>query len=225
MTNLLKVAGCVFGTAIVLTAQTATVIRDGSFELGFLAGDTIGGLVPADIPLDTFNGFRVKSPGRGTLAINFAIAAKQTLLFYGQVGAFKGTQDNRALGGGFSASTNLLNIVYEGGFEKLFPIRNTRAALYVVGAGATIQKRVDVLVNFLNLNPSPPPTDVLAGATRVRLKKAIFAPAAGGGLRYYLGRRFGFRLELKSYFPTTDAPRPTGVASGGFFVAFPSRVK
>jgi hypothetical protein len=96
--------------------------------------------------------------------------------------------------------------------------------LYAIGAGSTIQKRVDVIVNYVNTNPSPPATDVLAGATRVRLKKAIFAPVVGGGLRYYIGRRFGFRMEGKSYFPTADVPRPTGVASGGFFVAFPARL-
>jgi hypothetical protein len=205
--------------------QTHTVIRDGSVEIGVLAGDTIGGLVRAGIPLPNFNGFIVSSPGRGVLAVNTAFAASKSLLFYGQVSAFRGARTDRDLGAGFSATTNLLNLVYEAGFEKLFPVRRTAWAIYVLGAGATVQKRVDVLVNFADPNPAPPATEVFAGATRVRLKKAIFAPTAGGGLRYYFGRHFGLRVEAKSYFPTGDLPRAVGVASAGLFIAFPGRLQ
>jgi len=224
MNNMLKVVACIVGGSLVLKAQTATVIRDGSIEIGVAAGDTLGGLVPADIPLAAFNGFHVKSAGRGILAISVAIAGTRSLLFYGQFSGFKGARASYDFGSGYSATTNLLNIVYEGGFERLFPIRRTPLALYALGAAATVQKRVDVIVNYTNPASSLPPTDVLGGATRVRLKKATFAPAVGGGLRCYVGRRFGFRLEVKSYFPTADVVRPTGVASGGIFVAFPGRV-
>lgn len=217
----LKLAAFLLGTSLALGAQSASILREGSFEVGMLAGDTIGGLVPADIPLADFTGFRVKSPGKGTLAISVAIAESPKLLFYGQFGAFKGEHRDRPLTSGFSAATNLLNLVYEGGFERIFATKWSRVAFYALGGGSTIQKRVDAIVNFVNPNPSPLPTDVLGGATRVRLKKAVFAPVVGSGVRYYFGRRFGFRIEGKAYFPTGDVPRPTGVANAGLFVDFP----
>ena len=228
-----------------LSAQTEHQLRDGSFEAGVLIGDTIGGLVPAVVPLPSFNGFEVKSPGKGVLGASVAIAANPTLLFYGEVSVFRGEHRNRPLEGGYSAQTNLLNLVYEGGFEKIFPLsyrvpatkpanaspaaqtaggsgnRTVRFALYALGAGSAIQKRADTLVTYVDPNPQPDPKDVLAGATRVRLKHTVFAPVIGGGLRYYFGKRFVYRIETKLYLPTGDVPRATGVASMGVFVDLP----
>jgi hypothetical protein len=198
-----------------------SVLRSGSFEIGVLAGDTIGGLLPSDVPLANFSGFRVTSPGSGAFAVNVARAVSRRLLFFGQVNVWKGRHEDRSLPAGYSASTNLLNLVYEGGFEWA-PLRNRgRFEPYVLVAGSTIQKRVDVIVNYANPSPNPAPTEVLGGATRVRFKDAVFAPAMGAGIRYYFGHRFGIRMETKAYFPTGDVPRATGVASCGLFVDIP----
>jgi hypothetical protein len=221
----LLLAACLCAVASHLSAQTMPSLREGSFEIGVLAGDTIGGLVPADIALSNFNNFRVKSPGAGVFGMNIAIAGSSKLLFYGQVSGFKGEHEPRGLPEGYSATTNLFNLVYEGGFERILPIHSRSVALYALGAGATIQKRVDVIVNYADQNAAPAPTDVLGAATRVRLKNAVFAPVVGVGLRYYAGRLFGFRFESKAYFPTGDVPRPTGVACAGVFVDLPKRVQ
>lgn len=230
------VAACLYSPPRTLFAQNATALRDGSFEIGILAGDTLGGLVPADTGLANFGGFRIKSPGSGAVGVSVAIAANPKLLFYGQVSAWKGEHRDRPLTAGYSAATNLFNLVYEGGFERVFPLSSRTGtaqsvsgrahrpgpfALYVLGAGSTIQKRVDVVVNYTDPNPNPSPSDVLGAATRVRLKKAVFAPVVGVGARYYFAHRFGIRIESKAYFPTGDVPRPTGVASGGIFVDLP----
>lgn len=214
------IAAVFFAACACLDAQSASVLHNGSLEIGVLAGDTIGGLVPAETGLSVFKGLRIKSPGSGTIGLNIAIAVTPRLLFFGQIGAWKGSHKYTELGNGFSQATNLLNLVYEAGFEQVFPRKSSHFAPYIVAAGATIQKRVDVIINYTNSGSNLNPTDVVSGATRVRLKKAVFAPAAGLGCRYYFGHRFGLRVEAKAYFPTGDVPRPTGLATLGFFVDF-----
>ena len=200
-------------------ASMTSPLRTGSIELGLMGGNAIDGLARADIPLANFVGFRVASSGTGLLSLNVAVAIKPNLLFFGQIAALKGKHERRPLSGGYSAETNLLNVLYEGGFEYIFPPKK-RLSPYLLVSGATVQKRIDTLVNFVNLNPFPPEKEPLAGATRVRLTRAVFAVAGGGGLRYYFTRHFGLRFELKSYFPTTDVRTPFAAATAGIFIVF-----
>jgi hypothetical protein len=44
-----------------------------------------------------------------------------------------------------------------------------------------------------------------------------FAVNFGGGIRYYLNQRFGFRLEAKGYKPDTSSLPAFGKVEVGFF--------
>ena len=47
-----------------------------------------------------------------------------------------------------------------------------------------------------------------------------FAVNGGGGLRFYVNQRLGFRMEAKVYRPTGTFNNAFGKIEGGFFIQF-----
>jgi hypothetical protein len=182
-------------------AQVA-VVRQGSFELGGFAGASYG-----------VDAFRVMGGGNVTYAVN------KWLLPFAEYSYFPGiartiSQPVPGLSGVTAHSTSSAPLSdFNGGVHVRIPIRESPVVPYVVFGvgGLTHLSRTTTLTytgadglahNLVGTDP---------GGTN-------FAVNFGGGLRYYVNQRFGFRLEAKGYKPTDGTITPAfGKVEAGFF--------
>jgi hypothetical protein len=181
-------------------AQVA-VVRSGSFE--------IGGFVGASYGVDAF---RVMGGGNVTYAVN------RWLLPYAEYSYFPGIArsisqpvpgiPNLTAQSTFSAPLS----DFHGGVHIRIPIRESRVVPYAVfGLGGLKRISRDTVLSY-------PGADGLShnfvandpGGTD-------FAVNFGGGLRYYLNQRFGFRLEAKGYKANGSITDTFGKVEAGFF--------
>jgi len=219
--KILRWASCLGAAALLLPcpapgqSHSNLPVREGSIEIGISAGNAVAGLAEAIIPLPVFKNQQVGSPGSGAVSLEANLGIRPTLELFGAISLIKGSHEHQILGGGFTSDTNLLNIIYQGGVRRSFPIASGRVAPLASLSGSTITKRVDNIVNFQpgdsNLNPG----SVAGGASRIRYTRAVFAIAPSVGLRYSVSRNIGFRLEARAYFPTADVTTPICIVEGG----------
>jgi hypothetical protein len=191
------------GTSLVplkCAAQVA-VVRSGSFE--------IGGFVGASYGVDAF---RAMGGGNVTYAVN------RWLLPYVEYSYFPGiarsiSQPVPGLPGVSAQTTYSAPLSdFHGGVHIRIPIRESRVVPYLVFGlgGLTHFSRTTNLTytgadglshNFTGTDP---------GGTD-------FAVNFGGGLRYYVNQRFGFRLEAKGYKANGSITDTFGKVEAGFF--------
>jgi hypothetical protein len=197
--------GSVLVLAGLCAAEDRTWMRARRFEIGINGGNTLGNAVGTRVGLAIFGNSRIDAAGAIAVGVSAGTFVTSTLIFYGQVTAIDGRSEYHDLGFGYTSETNLANVIYEGGFQRMLPVRaNRRLVPYVLGSGATIQIRGDILVNLHTDYPEPEPDKAIEGATRARLNKAVFAPAVGGGVRFSVSDRIGLKLELRTYFPVAE---------------------
>ena len=190
MTSLLRIV-CVYailGLGAGLHGQVP-VIRPRGLEIGGFAGNSYG--------LDSY---RVMGGG----SVFYGLT--KVILAYGEYSYFPGIE--RQIHGVIGDSTTPYTAYYSvpisdvhGGVQVRFPIRESRIVPYaVVGYGVLRRSAVSFDIKFQDKNgfhsfPVTSPSDAAGGLN------------AGGGLRYYMGRRsrYGIRLETKVYKPFGDA--------------------
>lgn len=181
-------------------AQQLSVIRPGSFEIGPFLGASYG-----------IDETRVMGGGNVTFAIN------KYILPYVEYSYFPGI--GRNITGTFSGTNAPFNEHYSiplsdfhGGVHIRLPIHESRIVPYgVFGVGGLTHAAHTVTANFTSSGASQQVSLDVPGGTDLALN-------FGGGLRYYLNPRYGFRLEAKAYKPTGDFTQVFGKVEFGFFI-------
>jgi hypothetical protein len=104
---------------------------------------------------------------------------------------------------------------FHGGVHIRIPIKESKVVPYLVfGLGMLRSSDTNYRATF----SFPDGTrDELTGSVPA---STDFAFNTGGGLRYYLNQRLGFRVEAKVYKPTGTFTNPFGKVEGGFFIQF-----
>jgi hypothetical protein len=190
-------------------------VHTGSIEIGAFGGagfGTIAGVTNAQTGL-------IAGDSGASGGVNFGIAINRRLFFQGEASYQDG-------GGRKTTHAPLTTIekstrawIYEADLQLRFqPASAPYFVPYIVVGGAFEQIRADSLSLFEN--PGAPPGQLLSFTQQIRLRQAAFAPAVGAGFRYYITPKFGFRVEVKGYFPTSDVKDPFGRAVGGIFFQF-----
>jgi hypothetical protein len=181
-------------------AQAISAVRSGSFEVGAFLGASYG-----------IDQFRVMGGGNVTFAANKWILPYAEYSYFpgiGRVqhGVFAGT------GKAYTTSYSIPMSDFHGGVHIRIPIHESPIVPYLVfGVGALKHFDRTVTASY---------TDVSGVRTQLPLSVPggnDFAVNTGGGIRFYLGQRFGFRVEAKAYKPTGDFPDVFGKVEGGFF--------
>ena len=179
-----------------LTAQTASVVRSGSYE--------VGGFVGASYGIDEF---------RWMGGANVTYAANKYILPYGEFSYFPGIgrKQSRTIPG-LSAPVNISYSIplsdFHGGVHIRMPIREfpiVPYAVFGVGMIHAPQRQFNVNVEGIQV----PFTSAASTNAAVNF---------GGGLRYYINQRVGVRAEAKVYKPTGQFKETFGKVEFGFFV-------
>jgi len=179
-----------------LSAQTASVVRSGSYE--------VGGFVGASYGIDEF---------RWMGGANVTYAANKYILPYAEFSYFPGIgrKQSRTIPGlaqPVNISYNIPLSDFHGGVHIRIPIREFPIVPYgVFGVGMihAPERQFDVDVEGI----------------KVPFTSAASTNAAfnfGGGLRYYINQRFGIRAEAKVYKPTGEFKDTFGKVEFGFFI-------
>jgi hypothetical protein len=196
-TIILRVAALLVCVITVAIAQVPAV-RQGSFEVGGFIGSSFG-----------LDHYQVMGGG------NVSYGVTKYLLPYVEYSYFPGIERQSSgtfptTGASYTVSQAIPFSDFHGGVHIRIPIRESRLVPYaVIGFGglksyartgsATFQG-VTIPLSF------PSETD--------------FAVNGGGGLRYYIGQRYGVRFEAKVYKPyggSTGFNDPFGKVEFGFF--------
>ena len=179
-----------------LPAQTASVVRSGSFE--------VGGFVGASYGID-----EARWMGGG----NVTYAANKYILPYAEFSYFPGIgrKQSRTIPG-LTAPVNISYSIpltdFHGGVHIRLPIREFPVVPYgVFGVGMihAPQRQVNLNVEGIQI----PFTSAASTNAAVNF---------GGGLRYYINQRFGVRAEAKVYKPTGQFKETFGKVEFGFFI-------
>jgi hypothetical protein len=196
MKNILRAVCLVTLGTIGLSAQTASVVRSGSYE--------VGGFVGASYGIDEF---------RWMGGANVTYAANKYILPYAEYSYFPGIgrKQSRTIPGlaqPVNISYNIPLSDFHGGVHIRIPIREFPIVPYgVFGVGMihAPERQFDVDVEGI----------------KVPFTSAASTNAAfnfGGGLRYYINQRFGIRAEAKVYKPTGEFKDTFGKVEFGFFI-------
>jgi len=185
--------------ARVALAQDMPIVRTGNTE--------IGGFVGASFGID-----KARVMGGG----NVAYAATRVVMPYVEFSYFPGIGRKLSVplgSGGRTAQFNFQVPLYDfhGGVHLRVPVKDSRVIPYgVIGAGMihTLKRTENVAISD-SLGSFNIPVDVPA--------KSDFALNFGGGLRFYVNERYGFRVEAKAYKPTGTFKDIFGKVEGGFF--------
>jgi len=182
-------------------AAQVPIVRSGSFEIGGFAGASYG-----------VDAFRVMGGGNVTYAVN------KWLLPYVEYSYFPGiarsiSQPVPGLPNVSAQSTYSTPLSdFHGGVHIRIPIRESRVVPYLVfGLGGLTHFSRTTTLTYTGadgLSHNFPATD--PGGTD-------FAVNFGGGLRYYINQRFGFRVEAKGYKADSSITAAFGKVEAGFF--------
>ena len=196
MKNMLRVV-CVAALGMIgVNAQTASVVRAGSYE--------VGGFVGASYGID-------KSRFMG--GANVTYAASKYILPYTEFSYFPGIGRKQSLT--IPGLTRPVDISYNipltdfhGGVHIRLPIRELPIVPYgVFGVGM-----IHAPARQFNVNVEGIPVAFTSAASNNA------AVNFGGGLRYYINQRFGVRAEAKLYKPSGQFKETFGKVEFGFFI-------
>jgi hypothetical protein len=185
--------------ARIALAQDMPIVRTGNTE--------IGGFVGASFGID-----KARVMGGG----NVAYAATRVVMPYVEFSYFPGIGRSMSKSVGAGGSTVKFNFQvplydFHGGVHLRVPVKDSRVIPYgVIGAGMihTLKRTENVAISD-SLGSFNIPVDVPA--------RSDFALNFGGGLRFYVNERYGFRVEVKAYRPTGAFTNIFGKVEGGFF--------
>jgi hypothetical protein len=182
-------------------AQSKSVVRSGSIEIGPFLGASYG-----------IDQTRFMGGGNVTFAVN------KYLLPYAEFSYFPGI--GRSTSGTFSGTGRPYTTTYSlplsdfhGGVHIRLPVFHEKPVVPYLVFGVGGLKHFDRTVNATYTDASGTSTQLpltVAGGTD-------FAFNTGGGIRFYIGQRFGLRVEAKAYKPSGDYPDVFGKVEAGFF--------
>lgn len=186
--------------AIPLQAQQLSVVRSGSFEFGPFLGASYG-----------IDETRVMGGGNITFAINKYILPYAEYSYFPGIGRNESTTVN-----GTGAPATLHYAIplsdFHGGVHIRLPIPESRFVPYgVFGVGGLIHGQHTVTADLTTSGIAQQLSVQVPGGTDLAVN-------FGGGLRYYLSTRYGFRVEAKAYKPTGTYNQVFGKAEFGFFI-------
>ena len=187
------------GLAQAALAQDAPIVRTGNTE--------IGGFLGASYGID-----KARVMGGG----NVAYAATRVVMPYAEFSYFPGIGRSISVPLGTSGRNANFNFQvplydFHGGVHLRVPLKDSRVIPYgVIGAGMihTLKRTENVSISD-SLGNFNVPIDVPA--------RSDFAVNFGGGIRFYVNERFGFRAEAKAYRPTGTYTDIFGKVEGGIF--------
>jgi hypothetical protein len=178
-----------------------SVVRSGSFELGGFAGASYG-----------VDKYRFMGGANVTYAIN------KWLLPYVEYSYFPGiartiSQPVPGLSTATATSTFSTPLSdFHGGVHIRVPIRESPIVPYfVVGIGGLTHFQRTTTLTYTGADGAP------HALTATDPGGTDFAVNFGGGIRYYVNQRFGFRLEAKGYKPDSSITPVFGKVEFGFF--------
>lgn len=187
--------------AHVANGQNVSVVRANSFE--------VGGFVGASYGIDDF---RVMGGGNVTYAVNKYILPYAEYSYFPGIGRqSKGTFPGT--GAPYTLNYSIPLSDFHGGVHIRLPIfREKPVVPYAVfGLGGLTNSSRNVTASY---------TDASGAVTQQQIPvtgNTEFAVNGGGGLRFYIGQRYGFRLEAKAYKPTGAFGNTFGKVEAGFF--------
>ncbi|MFN0103293.1 MAG: outer membrane beta-barrel protein [Bryobacteraceae bacterium] len=196
MNNMLRAVCLATLGTIGLHAQTASVVRSGSYE--------VGGFVGASYGIDDF---------RWMGGANVTYAANKYILPYAEFSYFPGIgrRQSRTIPGltaPVNISYNIPLTDFHGGVHLRIPIREFPIVPYgVIGVGV-----IHAPERQFNVNVEGIQVPFTSSAT------TDAAVNFGGGLRYYINQRFGIRGEAKVYKPSGQFKDTFGKVEFGFFI-------
>jgi hypothetical protein len=177
--------------------QSVSVVRANSYEIDPFIGASYG--------LDSG---RVMGGGNVTYAIN------KYILPYFEYSYFPGIPKRQTVNGTvFNYQIPISDI--HGGVHIRLPIfRESPIVPYAVfGLGGLVTGKISGTQTFTNPNTGQPITVALAPQNGT----SAFAINGGGGVRWYMGQRYGMRLEAKVYKGTSDLDQTFAKFEFGFF--------
>jgi len=181
----------------VLAGQQVPAVRQGSFELGAFVGSSYG-----------LDHYRVMGGGNVSYGLTkYILPYVEYSYFPGIERQINGTFPN---GGAFTVKEEIPISDFHGGVHIRIPIRESHLVPYgVFGMGALTSFDRTAVATFSG------------GTLPFRIPgETDFAINFGGGLRYYIGQKYGFRVEAKAYKPYNGSPgfnNPFGKVEFGFF--------
>lgn len=179
-----------------LSAQTASVVRSGSYEVGGFIGSSYG-----------IDDFRWMGGANVTYALNKYILPYAEFSYFPGIGR-KQTRTIPGLSQPININYNIPLTDLHGGVHIRMPIREFPIVPYaVVGVGMIRAPQRQFNVNIEGISV-PFTSDASTDA----------AVNFGGGLRYYINQRFGIRGEAKVYKPTGQFKDTFGKVEFGFFI-------
>ena len=148
---------------------------------------------------------------------NVTFAVNKYILPYAEFSYFPGI--GRSTSGTFPGTGRPFTTTYSlplsdfhGGVHIRIPIKEKPIVPYLVfGLGGLTNFSRTVTANY---------TDATGSTTQLPLTVAggtAFAINTGGGIRFYMGQRYGLRVEAKAYKPYGDYPDVFGKVEVGFF--------
>ena len=197
-------AGRCVASAHAVFGQSAPHLSAHTFEVGGFVGGSYG--------LDSW---RIMGGGNVTYGIN------RYILPYAEFSYFPGIKREIAdtfptTGAPYTAEFDVPITDFHGGVHIRLPIKESKWVPYLVfGMGLLRNSRADYVIRFNDPVTGQP--DTLPGEFAASNN---FAVNGGGGLRYYLNQRLGFRIEAKIYKPTGTLSDSFGKVEGGFFIQF-----
>lgn len=195
------------GVAILLAAGSGfgqvSVIRSGSVEIGPFFGASVGGS----------GNYRFMGGGNITYAVNKWILPYFEYS-YAPIGASEASATFAGTGRSFQLTGSVPVSDIHGGVHIRFPIREKPVVPYVAfGLGAVTYPNSTFTATVATAGETQSVPLTLAGGSN-------FAVNGGGGLRFYIGQRFGIRTEAKIYRlvgVTTSGLPPGSIALGSTF--------
>jgi hypothetical protein len=197
----LGILGMVMGVGVPsLHAQSKSLVRSGSFEVGPFLGASYG-----------IDKFRVIGGGNVTFAINkYILPYVEYSYFPGIARVSSGTLGGT--GAPFTQSYSIPLSDFHGGVHIRIPLRESPVVPYLVfGLGGLTNSSRTVTATYTDASGHPAQIQLpVQGGTN-------FAVNFGGGIRYYISQRFGVRVEAKGYKPSGTFTDTFGKVEAGFF--------
>jgi hypothetical protein len=192
---------CVTSVIPLNCSAQVPVVRSGSFEIGGFVGVSYG-----------VDAFRAVGGGNVTYAVN------RWLLPYVEYSYFPGiarsiSQPVPGLPNVSAQTTYSAPLSdFHGGVHIRFPIRESRVVPYAVfGLGGLTHFSRNTTLTYTGADA------LLHTLPAIDPSGTDFAVNFGGGLRYYMNQRFGFRVEAKGYKANSSITAAFGKVEAGFF--------
>jgi hypothetical protein len=196
-----------------LSGQSGAILRRGTTEIGGFAGRTFG--------VDT-----ATAMGGG----NISYAVLREVMVLGEFSYFPGVEQTTAVTGipGATARIKVPLEDFNFGIHFRVPVPGRVIPYGVISFGA-----LHINSNTLSVSVPDPFRPGQFTVTPVPVaSSSTYATSFGGGIRFYAGEHYGFRVEAKGYKPTGNVAgtlggqsisTPLGVfyrVAGGFFYQF-----